>query len=315
MLGLGLASPKGAQAASVTLLFDNDSFADTDHHYSCGQEVLLALDQARLPRGLVRIGRALPLTAADGEVEGFAGLGQNLFTPHEIEWTTPPAEERPYAGWLYTRAGLSVVGEVRWDQWDLTLGVVGPSALGEELQVWAHEWSASRHPAGWSHQLSNEPGLNLGYRRGWRLAPEASGGGWGWDVQPVLGANLGNVYITSSSGLTLRAGRWLDSHRGPPRISPRIGGSHRNEPLRGLGVQAILSMEGRLVGRNLFLDGNSVIEGPSVPKRWAVGTAEAGLVLTIGKTWLAYSHVLLSPEYRQQPEPDDYGSAALGLSW
>ena len=69
------------------------------------------------------------------------------------------------------------------------------------------------------------------------------------------------------------------------------------------------------MGRNLFLDGNTFAEGPSVPKRWAVGTAEAGLVLVFGPVWLAYSHVLLSPEYRGQEGPDDYGSAVMGVSW
>jgi lipid A 3-O-deacylase len=315
VLGTGTGRSPSASAASLTLLFDNDSFADTDHHYTSGQELLLTLDAARMPKGLVRAGRALPLTTADGSVEGFVGLGQNLFTPHEIEWDTPPADERPYAGWLYLQGGLSVTGERRWDQWDLTVGVVGPWALGEELQVWAHGWSDSRHPAGWSHQLSNEPGVVLGYRRGWRLAAPSSDSGWGWDVLPVVGAKLGNVFTTASGGLTLRAGRGLDSHRGPPRITPRISGSHHQGPRRGLGVQALLTVEGRLVARNLFLDGNSFTESPSVQKRWAVGTAEAGLVLTLGKAWLAYSHVLLSPEYRGQDGPDDYGSALLGLSW
>ncbi len=313
MVGLCFAS--GVHAASLTLLFDNDSFADTDHHYSCGQEILLALDEPRMPEGLVRFGRILPLTVDEGEVEGFVGLGQNLFTPHEIEWATPPSDERPYAGWLYLRAGLSVRGEVRWDQWDLSAGVVGPWALGEEMQVWSHEWSDSRHPAGWSHQLSNEPGLVLGYRRGWRLAPESTATGWGLDLLPVLGAHLGNVFTTASGGVTLRAGRWLDGDRGPPRITPRVAGSPHQGRRRGLGVQALLGLEGRLVGRNLFLDGNTFVESPQVAKRWAVGTAEAGLVLTAGKVWLAYSHVLLSPEYREQEGPDDYGSAALGMSW
>ena len=315
VLGTGLVRSSSASAASLTLLFDNDSFADTDHHYSSGQELLLALDEARMPRGLVRAGRGSPLTAAEGEVHGFVGLGQNLFTPHEIEWATPPADERPYAGWLYLRSGLSVSTEIRWDQWDLTVGVVGPAALGEDLQVWSHRWSDSRHPAGWSHQLANEPGVVLGYHRGWRLAAPATASGWGWDVLPVVGANLGNIFTTASGGLTLRAGRWLDRGRGPARVAPRISGSTPQDPARGLGVQAILGLEGRLVARNLFLDGNSFTEGPSVPKRRAVGTAEAGLVVSFGRAWLAYSHVLLSPEYRAQDGPDDYGSAALGVSW
>jgi lipid A 3-O-deacylase len=293
-LCLGAWLSPSARAASLTLLFDNDSFADTDHHYTCGMELLLALEEARLPAGLVRLGRALPFTEEGGAVEGSLGLGQDLFTPHEITWVAPPAEERPYAGWLYLRGGLAVRGERRWDRWDLSLGVVGPWALGEELQIWSHAWSDSRYPAGWSHQLDNEPGLILGYRRGWRLASGATPEGWGLDLLPTLGAQL---------------------DRGPPRIAPRINGSPRGGPHRGLGVQALLGLEGRLVGRNLFLDGNSLGEGPAVAKRWAVGTAEAGLVLSLGPAWLSYTHVLLSPEYRAQDGPDDYGSAALGASW
>ena len=304
-----------AQAASLTLLFDNDSFADTDHHYSSGQEFLLALDQPRLPGRLVRIARALPLTAAAGEVQGFLGVGQNIFTPHEIEWAQPPADERPYAGWLYVRAGLAVEEDTRWDQWDLTLGAVGPWAMAAPLQAWAHEWSGSRHPVGWSQQLSNEPGVVLGYRHGWRLASDATAKGWGWDVLPVAAGSLGNVFTTASGGLTLRAGRWLDRDRGTPRISPRVSGAPDRGAPRGLGFQALLGVEGRLVARNLFLDGNTFTQGPSVQRRWAVGTAEAGLVLSFGRLWLAYGHVVLSPEYQGQDGPDDYGSAALGVGW
>ncbi len=298
-----------ASAGSLSLLFENDSFADSDHHYTSGLELLWTSSDP--PSGLASLGRRLPLTHADGEVRAFLGLGQSLFTPHDIEAESPPTDERPYAGWLYLQAGLLVQNAQRQDRWDLALGVVGPAALGEQMQAWVHDWSDSRPPAGWEHQLSNEPGAILSYRRGWDLrSPSAVG--WGFQLLPFFGGSLGNVHSTATGGLSLCAGRNLDAP--PPRVRPAQAGSSLLQP-QGLGIQVMVGLEGQLVARNIFLDGNSFRDGPAVEKRWTVGEAQAGLALLLANIRLSYVHLLRSAEYRAQQGPDDLGSLVIAAGW
>ena len=314
-LGALLAASPPVRAASVTLLLDNDSFADTDHHYTGGQEWVVAGEGPGVPPGLIQFARNLPFADPTGGVEVFLCLGQNVFTPDDIERPVPPTDERPYAGWLYLVGGLAVEGETHWDQWDLTLGVVGRWALAEEVQIRVHAWTDSRYPAGWDYQLQNEPGVILGYRRGWRVASRTTDGNWGLDLLPVVGLEFGNVFTNASGGFTFRAGRYLDAHRGPARIRPRVNGSAHYRAPRGLGIHALLGLEGRLVARNIFLDGNTFVESASVGRRWTVGTVEMGLVMLIRHVALSYTHVLLSPEYQGQKGGDDYGALSLGVGW
>ena len=49
----------------------------------------------------------------------------------------------------------------------VSVGVVGPAALGEEAQKFIHSLSGDPKPRGWTHQLENEPALLLHYRRSW----------------------------------------------------------------------------------------------------------------------------------------------------
>ena len=47
--------------------------------------------------------------------------------------------DRPYAGYLYTEIGLSANNEHRMTLWELDLGVVGPLAMGEQVQNTTHD--------------------------------------------------------------------------------------------------------------------------------------------------------------------------------
>lgn len=44
----------------------------------------------------------------------------------------------------------------------ISLGVMGPAALGEEIQTNIHRWTGNKLPKGWQHQIKND--LILNYR-------------------------------------------------------------------------------------------------------------------------------------------------------
>jgi hypothetical protein len=73
---------------------------------------------------------------------------------------------------------------------------------------------------------------------------------------------------------------------------------------------------GRVVGRNIFLDGNSFRTSPSVSKKNLVGDAQAGFSVLLWKSLrLDISVALRSEEFHGQRTPDDICTAALSFTW
>src|SRR3546814_17784538 len=99
----------------------------------------------------------------------------------------------------------------------------------------------------------------------------------GVDVTPHLGAALGNVYTYGAGGLTLRFGEDLPDDYGPPRIRPALPGSDYFRPTDDFGWYFFAGAEGRIVARNIFLDGNTFKDSHSVDKRPLVADLQAGL--------------------------------------
>src|SRR5262249_44883781 len=159
-------------------------------------------------------------------------------------------------------------------------GVVGPASGARELQKFFHRATSSRDPQGWDHQLRNELGVNVNYQHTWRAANLASGNGLAVDFSPQLGGALGNVETYANAGFKLRFGRHLPNDYGPPRIDPGLPGSGYFVPSSDFRWYLFAGAEGRLVARNIFLDGNTFHDSPSVDKKNWVGDFQAGLAMS-----------------------------------
>ena len=97
-------------------------------------------------------------------------LGQSIFTPENHRLRDPSVNDHPYAGWLY--AGLNFVQDYNAQQ--LTSlqflgGIVGPWALGRQVQNGVHSLLGQELARGWDHQLSNEFGFSASWERKWRF--------------------------------------------------------------------------------------------------------------------------------------------------
>ncbi len=108
-----------------------------------------------------------------------AAFGQSIFTPEDTSATTLVRNDRPYAGWLY--GGISMHAETKrqkrslftdtLDTLELDFGIVGPYALGRQVQNGVHELINVAKSNGWGNQLDNEPGIMLIGERCWRSEP------------------------------------------------------------------------------------------------------------------------------------------------
>jgi hypothetical protein len=110
-----------------------------------------------------------------------------------------------------------------------------------------------------------------------------------------------------------RLGFNLPKDYGPLRIDPSLPGSGYFEPTGDIGGYVFAGVDGRAVGRNLFLDGNSFEKSRSVDKFNLVGDVEMGAALTFRAFQLTFTHVIRSREYKTQKRQDQFGAVDLAV--
>ncbi len=303
-------SPPSARGIT-SIVFENDLFANFDHHYTNGVRFSYLSPLGEVPKVVGTSLEAVPGVEEDTTRHVEYAIGQNIYTPSDITRDPPDPNDRPYAGWLYVSIGAIAVRDDQYDQGYLSIGVVGPAARAEQVQTFVHEVVHSDLPKGWSSQLSNEPGVVLGYQRTWRKCRECRLGRFEVEVQPHLGGALGNVYTYLNTGATVRIGLRMPDDYGVPRIEPSLPGSGYFKQKNGSGAYVFAGVSGRAVGRNIFLDGNTFSDSPSVDKRVLVADLQFGIVWAWRQLRIAYTHILRSPEFDGQPEGDKFGALTL----
>ncbi|MDX1711800.1 MAG: lipid A deacylase LpxR family protein [Rhodovibrionaceae bacterium] len=294
------------------VVWENDRFANTDRHYTNGAQI-----RAVSPRDdTLGLGDwlwdDLLLDPQGHRRVGFA-LGQSMFTPDDLTKDDLIVDDRPYAGWLYGTVAVISEGKKELRQLSLDVGVVGPWALGEEVQTVVHEAINVTTPQGWDNQLENEPGVVLSYQHRWRNVLADPGTGLGIDLTPHLSASAGNVFTHAAAGLSFRFGQDLPADYGPPRINPSLAGSTVFQPEEDFGWYLFLGGEGRAVARNIFLDGNTFEDSHSVDKKTFVGDVQAGLAITFERVRLTYTYVFRTKEFEEQEEADQFGALSLSV--
>lgn len=292
---------------------ENDLFGDADRDYTNGVRV----DYITPRNNLTAFGRLAKrglygwFSDAPDWYEYYAA-GQNMYTPPDISIRARQPDERPYAGFLYVGGGVVADRGDRLDTLALELGVVGPASLAGETQTLVHEILGVQEPKGWDNQLDNEFGVRLIYERKWRygatLVPFL---GLQADVIPHAGLALGNVDTHAAIGGTVRLGQDLRDDYGPPRVQPAVSspGFFRNED--GFSWYVFAGAEGRAVGRNIFLEGNTFGGVDGVEPRRLVADVQAGVTLQLGRTELSFTQVLRTEEYDGQGDPSLFGSVNL----
>ncbi|WP_225765927.1 lipid A deacylase LpxR family protein [Inquilinus sp. Marseille-Q2685] len=300
--------------AFISFSLENDVFANTDRGYTNGFRFAFTSSETWTPDWLATAARAFPLFPDAAPIRSTLSFGQSLYTPKDISRRDPDPNDRPYAAWLYGSAAVLADSGDRLDRLELQIGVVGPYAIGEQVQNTVHSIIGSQKARGWKHQLNNEPGVILSYERTWRSLYAAAPLGIGFDLSPYVGASLGNVLTQASVGATARLGFDLPADYGPPRIRPSVPGSDFFIPTSGFSWYLFASVEGRAVARNIFLDGNTFEDSPHVTKNPLVGDLQLGIAIQIDDIRIAYTHVYRTQEFEEQKNRfSQYG--AFTLSW
>jgi hypothetical protein len=249
-------------------------------------------------------------------------LGQNIYTPQDTSLVPPDPADRPYAGWSYLELSFVSKTATVMDTLSIQAGMVGRASQADEVQRAVHEWLSNERPAGWPYQLQNEFGLNVIYERKWRLYARNLSHTLGVDLVPHAGFSLGNIQTYANTGFTTRLGVHLPSDFG---VSLIRGGSAPNGPLNDRDPRLALrgrwsffvfgGVDGRAVARDIFLDGNTFRDSPSVPREVFVGDAFYGAGLVLGRWQLTYTEVVRSREFEGQSEENYFGSITLSRAF
>jgi lipid A 3-O-deacylase len=325
--GTSVPTIRARHAGTFTFYFENDYFGGTDRHYTNG------LKASWLLSDLSSWGRegwwrqsleALPfVNRPEAQKNLGIAFGQNIYTPQDQKVAAPDPTDRPYAGWSYFELTLlSKTGRVA-DMLSFQAGMVGRHSYAQDLQRVMHEWLNDSQPQGWPYQLRDEFGLNVIYERKWRFHARAPNDVLGADFVPHVGVSLGNVQTHANAGGTLRLGYNLPSDFGVQWIRPGGAGNSpvddddpRVAPNRRWGFYVFGAIDGRAIARDIFLDGNTFREGPSVEKRRLVADISYGFGVINGAWQLTFTQVFRTREFETQPyDFNDFGSLAVSRAF
>ncbi|MCF8197410.1 MAG: lipid A deacylase LpxR family protein [Sulfuritalea sp.] len=292
-----LRPPEGSE---LQLFVENDMLSRTDRYYTNGIKFGggAPFDLLQLPAT-----ELLKQLAPEGGSKIHLGLfvGQNLYTPKSIQISAPQPLDRPWAAWLYLGGVAQRAKENRLDTVELDVGIVGPSALGREIQSEWHKLIGSPEPLGWHNQIPNEPAFLVSYLAKSKYSLD-SPSGIDLEVIPHGGVTLGTVMTLARAGGILRLGRHMTGF-GPDTIEP--GGAmlqnmrHDIEPGRSHELEwyVFAGLDHRLVAHNIFLDGTVFSNSPGVRHRPHVYDLTLGFSLRIDPVRLSVTRVQRSEEF------------------
>lgn len=299
LVAAGGAQARPPEGSELQLFVENDLLARTDRYYTSGIKLGGGAphDLLRLPTEILE----LIAPRAGSEVRFGVFLGQNLYTPRTITVSAAQPLDRPWAAWLYLGGVAQQATQNRLDTVEIDLGVVGPAALGREIQSGWHKLIDAPKPMGWHHQIPNEPAFLVSWLA---KGKHRLGSTQGLDLEliPHGGATVGTTLTLARAGGMLRLGRNMTGF-GTDTIEPG-GAMLKNirrdiEPARAQGVEwwIFADLDHRLVARNIFLDGTVFRDSHSVQQRPHVYDVTAGLSLRIDALRLSLTRVRRSEEF------------------
>ena len=294
------ATPPQDPDSIVTLQVENDAVSTlkgtSDQYYTSGLRLGYVSPTDTMPDFLAHFGHAV---WGDGVQRVAINLSQSLFTPRDTQALNPSTEDRPYAAVLALTGQLIHDTDLARTVLSLELGVVGPLAQGKEVQNGFHSIIGDTGNNGWSHQLHNEPIVEITPERTWRVGL-GEVGPVAFDTLPSITVGIGNLRDYAQAGIVFRVGQGLDSDYGVSRIQPGISGTDAYTPVQPFSWYVFAGADAQAVGLDLTLDGNSYASSRHVAAKWDVGEFEAGAAVILHGVRVTYSQVWQTQEFRTQ---------------
>ncbi len=305
-------SPSQSQKASGTIgfQFDNDTFALSDAGYTGGLK-LYWMSEFRSSRW----GGGFPFLGRPGSRHALSiALSQKGYTPQDLARSDLIAEDRPYAGFLHLDLGIHSRDDLSMQSVEIVLGIVGPHAYAGETQRFFHRWLGQIEPAGWDHQLEDELALGINYEHVWRVK-KGNPRGWSIEWLPRAGGGVGNVHTFGHAGLQIRGGWNLPDDFGIHFIRPSGDRGVAYREKSRFNIQAYAAVDAKVVLRDIFLDGNTLLDSHRVEKFPLAGDLILGIAFQSGGFHLSYAYVIWSKRFRAEPQSQIFGALSISYTY
>ncbi len=318
--------PEPLQKKTFSVYIENDIFAGDDSQYTNGLKLTwsrFGLDHlpqdAWTHRWLYPLARWLGIKDSPDTKKALTfSIGQNIYTPEDIEQKDVIEDDRPYAGITYTEFGFHQRIDNKMDTLEFYAGIVGPHSYAEQVQSAVHSALNTTDPKGWDNQLNDEPVIGIIYEFKKKFAEKNIGRGLGYDLVFNTGGGLGNAITYYNLGLLWRFGWNLPDDFGTYPIRPAtcfnaaLNEKTTNKKGRLFkGIHYFLSINGRAVIRDIFLDGNTFSSSHSVDKKPLVADIMTGFGLIIGNIKASMAYVYQTRSFTEQKDPQVYGSVNI----
>jgi len=234
-------------------------------------------------------------------------VGQHMQTPDYI--STPELRHDPdmrYAGWLYGGPFMQKSDEKSMTHIELSLGVIGPSALGRETQDWIHGFRGLEKAVDWDSQLSDRFAGNINWLHKFKIGKPNTNklDTIQTDLIGETAFALGTVHRNASAGITFRLGSNLPQDFGPGLISRPKFYSFQE---RDASLMFFTRIAASVVEHNELL---ADLEKETLTGECQVGISYSGENFEIG-----YSQVFMAKQYKYQPDTDSYASFIVRISF
>ncbi|WFB47138.1 lipid A deacylase LpxR family protein [Vibrio coralliilyticus] len=209
-------SAVASERSTVSFSIDNDGVFGVDQDYTNGL-FLTYTSGAVTPNWLTNPMSLSFWGGASLDKYEFT-LGHKMYTPSDINATTPMANDRPYAGYLHAEFNYISLHPQQAQRFNLTLGTTGESSLADQAQDIVHGITGSDEPRGWAYQVDDEFVGSLGYLSHFNLWRERAIANTDWEISNVSEVNAGNFRSDVSTGFMFRWGTDLAGSMGAANI-------------------------------------------------------------------------------------------------
>jgi lipid A 3-O-deacylase len=317
-----------SELQTLQLFFENDMFGGTDEYYTnafqmtwLSKDLGRYEDDDRLPKWSIPLIKSIPFSGHPASIHNVGVIfGHQIYTPSDTQASTLLENDRPYAGFLYGGLALHSKTHRKLDTLEIILGVVGPGSKAETVQNTVHDLRDIPAAKGWDNQLENEPALRLSWQRKWRLHSMKLFDVLDYDLISRAGLTLGNVRTSTSGGGEIRFGYNIPQDFGSDVIragagvsAPVIEGSKPG--ITSLGAHVFVSSQAEAVLHDIFLDGNTWQNSPSVEKKPLVADLSVGASFSINMFKLTYRHLFRTEQFDGQKGGHTIGSLTLAVSF
>jgi lipid A 3-O-deacylase len=295
----------------ITLQIENDSFSipGTDRYYTSGESLGYVLPTGVMPDFVSDLGHSL---FGEGSQRLAFNLQQVIYTPVDTQVYDPNPYDRPYSGELTLHTTLIQDTDFTRSLAQVSLGMIGPDALGQSVQNGFHSIIGDKSNKGWNYQLRNEPTLDFFGGRIWRYdLGSTETDAVGFQLLPQVTGQVGNSEIYAQGGVIARFGSGMDSDFGPAVIQPIMSGTDAYTPTQPVVWYVFGGALGRIVAHDTLVQGNNFQDSRGVSLQPLQADLEVGAAIIIYGLRVTATEIFTTPQFYGQTPAFQYGSVAI----